>query len=253
MKKLVKSIASPLTRIFTRVPKPNKQKYAKKQRSARISLLPLHHISLRLLEPASEQTHFLSNVSTSGLGIVRKTMNIALKANQTVRAELRFGSTGLPITMKVIHVSDAVVGCEFQGDLTEVQKRVNEYFDLEFGALNLLQVNPEMLQEDPDGQPHLLHGDNGCELYLISQGSKIIRFNLTFFGNHIEGGNGKPTRFGQVIEDGPLEKVRYKGSNLIRWNSEKKSNLIASATRFINGIKFLTSEQKEGLIQLIQM
>jgi hypothetical protein len=156
------------------------------------------------------------------------------------------------VVARVVHVGKAQTGCQFVGHDAEVNKWVQNYFSLELSAMTMIAVNPTLLQEDPDGTPHWIHGKNNCEIFFITNGEKVIRFNLTFFGNYVEGGEGMRPKYGQIVEEeNSVGKPRHKASALIRWDANLAGQMEKYAIRFLESIPHLQDIHRNAISQML--
>jgi hypothetical protein len=214
-------------------------------------LTPLHAVFFELAPDGVRAE--LSNISLSGFAILRRTVALSMSPGQIIQGALVCGSTRVPLSAEVMHVNDAIVGCRFSGHSAEAHRVIQSYFDLELNALSMIEVKPEMLQADPDGIPHWIHGKNNCEVFFVAQGDRVVRFNLTFFGNYVEGGEGREPRYGQIMdEEDAFSRPRHKGSTLIRWDSSLASELSRYALRFLESVPHLGEEHRKALIRSVR-
>lgn len=217
----------------------------------RVKLFPLHSASFEL-ENHSEKIE-LGNLSISGMGLFTQSLPQGIKANDLLEGLLICGAEKAKVTARVVHVGGSITGCQFVGHDTEVNRLVQSYFSLELNALTMISVKPELLQEDPDGTPHWIHGKNNCELFYVSQGENVIRFNLTFFGNYIEGGAEMKAKYGQIVEDDDgVGKPRHKASALVRWDSSLSAQLESYAIRFLVSIPYLEDAHRKAITQMLK-
>ena len=228
-------------------------------RSPRIQLLPLHDIRFELTSPEQVSTIQIANVSSSGIGFLRSSWNDWPAPASTLEGWVQTLSEGhnerLDITVRIARISTSVVGCSLLEPLLAWGSLVSRYFDQELAAVTMIAVDPAKLQAESDGQPHGLYGAHNTDRYFVTRPgdpNHIVRFNLTFLGNYVEGGNALPTKYGKV-EEAPLrETPTYKASSLIRWNVSPDYQLVASATRFVRSIPHLSFDQKEEFARLLE-
>jgi hypothetical protein len=229
----------------------HKKEDALRRKHARVKLVPLHAVNFELGDGAKKIG--LSNLSISGMGLFTENLPPGLKSDDLIEGKLSCGTQSAKINARVVHVGKQITGCQFVGHDAEVNKLVQSYFSLELSALTMISVKTELLQEDPDGTPHWIHGKNNCELFFVSQGSRVVRFNLTFFGNYIEGSEGAKAKYGQIMEDDDgLGKPRHKSSALIRWDAQLAAQLEPYALRFLSSVPHLEEEYREALSRMIQ-
>ena len=221
-------------------------------RPHRIQLLSLHHVQFICKNPLIEDPIPLLNLSTNGAGLMKNAISTLPAPGTLLQGDFDFNGERHPIEMRLIHNSGQVAGCAFQGDFSQIRDRIVRYFDLELSALKMTQVKPEMLQTEADGTPHWFLGTNNCELYLVSKEERVIRFNLSFFANYIEGGETIPTRFGQVVEDTRIDKPKAKGSALVLWEKALPEDLLNTACRFMENVLPLSSAHRIAILEKIK-
>lgn len=221
-----------------------------RRKHPRVKLVALHAVSFELAD--TNQKCELANLSISGMGLFTGKPGLELKNDDLIEGYLICGTQKAKVSARVVYVGKPITGCQFVGHDAEVNKLIQSYFSLELSALTMISVKPELLQEDPDGTPHWIHGKNNCELFFISRGDEVIRFNLTFFGNYIEGGKLMKPKYGQIMEeDDGLGKPRHKSSALIRWDSELAAQLEPYAHRFLASVPHLEEPYKSALSRML--
>jgi hypothetical protein len=229
----------------------HRKEEALRRRHARVKLVPLHAVSFELGDDA--KTIGLSNLSISGMGLFSESLPTGLKNDDLIEGHLICGTQKAKISARIVHIGKQITGCQFVGHDADVNKLVQSYFSLELSALTMISVKPELLQEDPDGTPHWIHGKNNCELFFVSQGDRVVRFNLTFFGNYIEGAEGAKAKYGQIVEeDDGLGKPRHKASALIRWDAQLATQLEPYALRFLSSVPHLEDAHRKAISALVQ-
>lgn len=220
-------------------------------RAPRVRLLPLHEIFFWRTEPLPETRVEIANISTTGVGLLRETGIEWPKSGDFAHGEIDLRGQRYPVKIKIAHSSAMILGCSFEDNQAAIRDMVHRYFEYEIAALTLYKANPEVLQAVPDGVPHWLHARNNCELYFVTRSDQTVRFNISFFGNYVEGGREMPTRFGQVVEGENTEKPSHKGSSLVRWDSRLAKDLVVPIIRFVENVEHLTFEQRKEIVEMI--
>jgi len=218
------------------------------QRAPRIQLTALHDIKLLRSDPPAEGPIGIANLSISGIGLLKKEAPSWPAPQSIIKGDLTLDSAKekIPLEMLTVHISEQIVGCAFLDPGNSLlRKTILRYFEAELAALTMTRVPDAMLQQDESGQPSWYHGENNCELYLTSNSQGISHFNLCFFGNYFEGGQGQKTRFGHVIEDSFIDKPKYKGSSLIDWKTQPQEDLLATARKLVKNIPELPGDHAE--------
>jgi|GEM_PF-4649624 len=225
-------------------------------RAARIQLSPLHRLRCKVIVNGQERDSLIANLSASGVGLLTGAQTGWPTPDSLIQGSLEFPNAASPVTVsftaKIIHVSPQVLGAHFEGETDLIREEVRRYFKVELGALRMSKVAPDMLKKDADGEPHWSYGDNGCEIFYLTRDSKIVRFNLAFFGNYAEGGDGFKTRFGQIVAADTSEKLQYKGNEEIRWDAGVPADLALNAVRFVESVSHLAAGERASIISLLQ-
>lgn len=222
-------------------------------RAPRIRLLSLHGLHFERKVPAFDSKIFITNLSTTGIGFLKESGEPWPEEGSVIEGSLFSQNNHIEIQAKVIHTSTQVVGCHFEGPSKKIEDFVNRFFDLELSALRMNPVNPDILKPENDGTPFWFLGVDNCELYYtVSPNGKVLRFSLSYFGNYLEGGVGRTTKLGHVVEDEGLEKPHYKGSALIRVSPTMESSLTETALRFLTNIEKLPSDHRSQIIEFIE-
>jgi hypothetical protein len=172
-------------------------------RAFRVVISTLHRVSFvpsqSLLKGRDEAR--LSNISTSGIGLVAGDFTAKPKVKSSIEGSMVFEDGSHPVQMQVMHVTSGVIGAKFMGDSKGLQDAIRKYFELELLALGMLKVNPAHHKTEADGNAHWIHGDQ-CELFYVTNlADQVIRFRLTFLGNRFVWSQAGGLNVGQVIDD----------------------------------------------------
>jgi hypothetical protein len=160
--------------------------------------------------------------------------------------EVLFGEKAYPIKLRIARVNQGVIGCRFEGPADDVRQAVFAYFKFELAGLSAVKVDPKYHKQEPDGPTHWVHGDH-CDLYYVEQPGGILRFRLTFLGNHFDGGVGAPLRFGAVVTDAPDEGVRVKGTELLD-ERPISPEMVELARKFLSQLAALPEPHRQGIL-----
>lgn len=214
-------------------------------RATRVQVIPIHGVTLKILSGEnSDKTLALSNISASGLGANPHQGMPLPRKGELLQATVLFPSARYPVKIRIAHSSELAMGCAFIEEFSILKNEILHYFNVELAAKELVEVNSDILKGEPDGAPRLFRGRNNCELFLVEHEGKIVRFQLSFFGNYIEGGEGLKTKLG-FLSSTQNEKPKYKGSSIVRLVSELSPEIIHNAMKFVDNIKMLSTEQRE--------
>jgi hypothetical protein len=122
--------------------------------------------------------------------------------------------------------------------------------------LNLIEMKPEMLKQEEDGQPRFFHG-SGHELFWVErpgsgQEPDVVRFHLTFLGNYIEGEKGKPLLWGMVVQPEEKGKAAYKGSDIVQRSTQPiPADMVEAAKRFVGSIHQAPAGAKKAILMAL--
>ena len=215
------------------------------ERHTRVQVVPFYDVTLNVLDQGkSEKILKVANLSASGVGAIPEAgMQLPNKGDR-MTGSMVFPDGKFPVTMKVAHASDLAIGCAFVEEFTNLKNEILRYFSVELAAKELVEVNADILKSEPDGAPRLFRGRKNCELFLVENDGKIVRFQLSLFGNYIEGGEGLKTKLG-FLASAQDEKPKYKGTSLVRLVSEFSPEILSNATKYVENIQALSSEQRE--------
>lgn len=218
------------------------------KRAPRVQITALHGVEFK--ENQEGKNLQLVNLSITGVGFLRSSIENWPSSGSVVKGELVFSDRKVQVEAQIVHVSEEIVGCQFQGDLSLIREVVPRYFQLELSALKLVRVKRELLKDEEDGDPLWFRGSDNCELFLVEKGGDWVRFNLVFFGNHFEGTRAGKIQYGQVVEDEPDE-LQHKSSHLIRQVSSVSQEVIEGAVRFVQNISELPQSYRESLSECL--
>jgi hypothetical protein len=162
------------------------------------------------------------------------------------------GVASHPVRLSVVRVSEQLIGARFDDPGFEVTWAISHYFDLEIVAARLNPVRAEMLKPEPDGTPHWFQGNNNCDLFYVSSGREVLGFQLTVFGNYVEGGREKPLRFGSLFEEENDDGPRYRGATLVGRKRASDEVVVSLAERLVTGIKGLDPEHFRAILGFLR-
>jgi hypothetical protein len=207
-------------------------------------------MSFAAIKPANLASFQVRNISSTGLGLIHPVKAFEQKPD-LLEGTLTLGSHQLDLAARVVHLSQAIVGCRFEGDVQALKKLLDEYFRVEMNALQARQINPMVLKKDPRGTPHWFVAENNSELYYVENAGALAHFRLSVFGNSIDGGEGRPVSFGVEESDRTPEGDIRKGSVLIQTTETLPAEIVEAAIRFIEGIEKAPRGVKDRLVAWI--
>ena len=234
----------------------------------RVPLTSLHRVSFHEEKPSSGRVLAIANISTSGVGFLRESASSWPPAGSVLEGRLEVPAAGgrqagVPARAKIVHGIDSgrVVGCAFVpeagGNILAVQRLVRDYFRIELAALNMIHAPEDVLAAEPDGAPHWFHGKNNCELHYVSakeDRDRLLRFQISFFANFVDGDDTGPVRYGAVVEDldSGESKPRHKSAALVRWQEPFPPEMVEPIVRFISTIQGLPPSIRASLVGRIE-
>lgn len=213
-------------------------------RAARIPIEPLSGVSFSGFD--------VVNLSEDGVGLSNTLLIAPPEVGEVLSGSLTLPSARFPVELKVAFVSRSAIGCAFVGEFSGLKSEIQRHFKIQLSALQLIEVNPEILKEEKDGKARLFRGQNNCELFFVEDAGKIARFQLSFFGNYVEGGAGLRTRFGFLSAGIETDKPKYKGSSLVRLVPELSPEVLKSASTFLDHIPELSAAQRAEIRKAIK-
>jgi hypothetical protein len=204
------------------------------RRSPRVQVLSLHRIQfVRKLGDGREEPVRIANVSATGAGFIREPGH------------------EYPVRARIMHLTETIAGCQFESPMADFNTVIDRYFEIEIAAVCMKEVNPGILRKDCGGTPHLIIGENNCELYYVESSRKVVYFYLTFFGNYLEGGDEEDARFGYVDEDEFLDKPAYRGSPIVRLTHSIPEDVLAGAIKFVENMTRVPQSVRKEIVRAI--
>lgn len=215
------------------------------ERPVRLHIDPFLEVKYRVIERGMPELELgVANLSITGLSFYPAIeLDRLIKRNTTFFGQLVLPTARFPLELKIVHTDNGVVGCAFQGEYSQVQNEIRRFFAHEIAALEMVEVKREILKDEPDGDPRLFRGRNNCELFLVEKNGQLVRFQLSIFGNYIEGGKGLRTRVGTLVPES--QRNKYKGSTLVRLVSELPPEMKDAALKFIDHVPTLGQVERE--------
>ena len=216
---------------------------------ARLRLLPLHGIYVEL---AGGRRIDVVNIASDGVGLFRNSQNSWPDTGARLKGQLVVGDFRSPVELEIVHITGLVVGCRGIGLTSELRDLIRSYLDVELAASRIREANPKILRKDPEGDTRWFIGPNNCELFLVHQNERLIRFELSLFGVHFTGGPSLPLKYGFVIDDEGAGEVKYKGSAIVRSVSRIPADMMQTAIRFVENVPSLSPALRSVLAESIR-
>lgn len=215
-------------------------------REHRIRILPLHDILFTLTDTGEKIE--LGNLSVTGAGFLRESRREWPPVGSFLSGEFTYRKNKYPVELEIKHISTTNIGCdctESSGD--SMRKLVIQYFDIELNALQLVRIDSQYIKQHHDGESSWFRGPNNCEIFLVEKDKKVTNFTISFFGNHIEGGEQKRLSIGTILGDDGEGKIGIKKADLIQQVDDSSLEIITHTLKFVANANALTPRQKSAL------
>ncbi|OFZ22449.1 MAG: hypothetical protein A2X94_01335 [Bdellovibrionales bacterium GWB1_55_8] len=221
-------------------------------RAPRVHLNSLIHTEFTRRTPEPAKQMELSNISLTGLALTADSKADRVRVGNFIFGDLVLGGApAISVKLEVMRSMGSMLGCRFNEPTSELRSRILKYFEVEIASGEFLPVPAGRLAQEKDGQPAWFTGENNCELYLVTSGTKVVRFHLGLFANYVEGGEDLPLRFGKIVEDPIPEKPGHKGSSLIRPDENWGKEQLVMALRLVRQAAQLNPEHRKRLEELL--
>ncbi len=217
-------------------------------RPPRVRVTTLHRILFQRLRDSLRDPLELANISTQGIGLMRRNVG-AIQTGQKITGELMINENGYPIELEVRHLSEHVVGCQFIGSTPVLTKAIEEYFRIEILALRLNRVDEAYLKQDPNGRVSWFTDGGQNEVHFVSDEQGVLNFHMSFLGNYIEGGRGRPLRCGHIVED---TRIYHKGSALLDLSEPVTDEILELGKLLIDNVENLALDQAVAIKVLLR-
>lgn len=262
MTSFIKNFQHLLFNAFKRTPQPCNQGWATR-RAPRIPLTALHKISylwhkgghnrMCLQEQEQEQRKAtpiplsIINISTSGVALAHSCFEHWPNTGSQLKGSLLISENSFPLALQIIHFTKEIVGCAYVEPTKTLVQAIEKHLLVEMNALKMNPMDTSQLTPLEDEQAHWFHGEH-CDLFYTLRNQQILRFNVVFFGNYIEGGTDRPIRFGVVSE---AKDFSTDNSKSIRWLQTLNAHQLESIIRMIQNIPTLAPSHREAILKLI--
>jgi len=199
------------------------------RKTVRVSVGPIHQITFRVKDGNDYHDGVLLNISYGGLGF--RSFKV-LEVGMTIDAVLGINDNLFEVSLIVEHVRPTMIGTSFATYSPALIIELGKYFNAEIHGLSLIEVNENLLRHTDEGKSHFFRAQN-CEIFYVENSNRLIRFEITFYGNYIEGEPGFPARFGYLDEAPVATGMHHKGSTLIQTSDASDSETIQEIHRFV--------------------
>lgn len=218
------------------------------RRSApRIHIGPLHSIAFTWHAPAGPRQVPVANLSASGAALMRAALP-GLPAGPALEGLLQLGALALPVALEPVHTTHDVVGCAFRAPAPALVQAINAHLAAELHALGMVRVEDGRFEHAGPGRTVWFHGRENSELYYVEDRGEVLRFRLSFLANFLEGGRGRPVRFGVLTCDRDLASDR---AGEVHWLRKINADQLSTTLRFVSGIPGLDPAHRDAILALI--
>ena len=223
------------------------------KRPPRVRILPFHNTRFELVEPKFTDSDLeILNLSYSGIAFHKSDLDWP-GVGKVLKGNLKIEEETHPVEFEIVHETGTLVGCQFQGELNQLQRAMFRYFLVELSALEMYEVNPKLLQEEKDGDPRWFRGEDKCDLFILEDEKGVVRFHLSILGNYFEGGREHPLQCGLIVDDSDEhEKPAHKASPLVRLTNCTPDSFLETVTRFLENVELLTDQQLAQIIDYLR-
>jgi hypothetical protein len=152
------------------------------RRGNRIRVPPLRDVAFTI----GSASHSVTNVSKTGLALVRKEPDTIPASGTVVKGSLSMRDQKVELTVKVVRKTPILVGCEIQDHPPEYDKFLNRHFSIEMVAATLQQTDTIMQGVAVGWVPRRFAGPDGSELGYAVCAGQIMQWYAVIFGNRIE-------------------------------------------------------------------
>lgn len=198
------------------------------------------------------QVH-VANVSFSGIALIQDPLeNQLFSSGEILRGKIIISEKSYTVSLKVVRIDRSLIGCEFVEKSVELEQELKEEFDIELAGTHMNRMRDDLLAAVPNGTPHCFNGKHDCRLYYIQDGDAVVQFDVSVFGNVIEGFQGEKLRYGNLYADRPTHDIRKKKTLILDTVHSSSDQIRGEAIRFIQAIELLDKVSKESIIRAIQ-
>jgi hypothetical protein len=120
--------------------------------------------------------------------------------------------------------------------------------------MDIKEIAPDKLKSDEYQQTLWFKGEQG-DLFIIFEKKKICHFEVTFEERHLEGGHGKPLKYGLV--DGQLDHenlddvLSFKKSRIVKYLNDVPKDFVDQAISLVHNSPNLEKSIAEGMMKYL--
>lgn len=213
----------------------------------RIRIGPLHSTAFTWHAAGGQVNVPVANLSASGVALLRSAL--PGPPGPAMEGLLQLGDRREPVALEPVHTTHDVVGCAFRAPGAALVDAINAHLAAELRALEMVRAEEATLAHDGPGHAVWFHGGENSELYYVERGGRILRFRLSFLGNFLEGGEGRPVRFGVLTCDRDLARDR---AGEVHWLRKINAEQLATTLRFVSSVPGLDPAHRDAILALVR-
>jgi len=156
-----------------------------------------------------------------------------------------------PVLLRVIRVTDHLVGCRFEGDISNLEQIIQEYLTAEIAAATVNKVNPKLLKADERGSPHWYFSSAG-EIYLVEKENRIKYFHISILGHYMEAYEDQAPRFGVLLNQEGESKLKHEASTLIEYIPQVSRKNLKLFRQFVQHVKDIDPKHKTYILSVLE-
>jgi hypothetical protein len=212
----------------------------------RVRILKFHDVELK---SESGVLFEIANLSVGGIGVCKFAPEILVK-DRVTSLSLRLGERTFLLRARVAYVREGFAGLEFLAPPSELLLSIRKQFELELGSLKMTEIRSDLLKQDPLGSTRCWMGDRNCEfLVVISPSGELVRYQVSFFGNVVQGAPGMTPRVEQIADEDERDRgAGYRSSTVVKRSDRSVEELMPELARFIEQIDGLDAQIRDQVL-----
>ena len=236
---------------FGKLPLFNKLSETKNQieRETRVCL---YHsdVYFKPMYAGAESLQHVLNISCGGIGLDKSNFSPLPEVGEIIPGQLILKDENIDLSIKVIHLTHRILGCQFQSAPSHLQNTLYKYLQTELSACQLIQIDPKILKNKQPSSPYYFRGLNADELYFVIKNNKIELFNVIINGKFFSGGSNTSFKYGLVKKLIDEKAYGFKRTDPIDWSPQIDAAIVHESQKFIDNIEILEESHRQLLHQL---
>lgn len=208
----------------------------------RIVLCKLHKLSFVL----EGKSYKLANISSSGLGIhIKPGEGKEIILEHEYKVKLQFEKKlAHNLTIIIVRKGEDLLGARIINPSERFLSDVNDYFVRELEIKKMTEVPRELVKQCPEGDTHWFNGGDECDLIYVYKDGAIVRFEIHFYGNLIQGGE-KLKPIYALVQTSSNRFRQHEGSQLLTDAKLANEHCINLIKNFIDNLEHLPEDHKQ--------